>query len=89
MVKLLLIGVLFLNLNAKSEHTYSKTTVVAEVNRTTDTVTCIDFNGDKWCFKGCEDWEQGDIASLLMSDNKTKNIYDDIILNARYEGYFE
>lgn len=68
---------------------YALTTVVVELDEENDIVTCEDFNGNLWKFYGCEDWTIGDIASLLMNDSTTANIYDDEIINARYNGYFE
>jgi len=68
---------------------YAKTTKVIEVNRITDTVVCEDYNGNQWEFTECEDWEVGDVATLLMNDNGTENIYDDTIVEARYNGAFE
>ena len=68
---------------------YALTTVVAEVDRECNTVYCVDFNGEEWAFWGCEDWVEGDIASMLMYTNGTPIIYDDVILGVRYGGYFE
>ena len=68
---------------------YAQTTVVCELDTSKDTVTCIDFNGNKWSFEGVEDWELGDYASLTMCDNGTAIIYDDIICDARYSGWLE
>lgn len=68
---------------------YALTTVVVEVDRECNTVYCVDFNGEEWAFWGCEDWVEGDIASMLMYTNGTPIIYDDVILSARYGGYFE
>lgn len=68
---------------------YALTTKVVALDEENDVVTCRDFNGNLWEFYGCEDWAIGDIASLLMNDSTTANIYDDEIINARYNGYFE
>lgn len=65
---------------------YPLTTTVVEVNRADDYVVCSDYNGNLWSFHGSEDWEVDDICSLLMSNNSTENIYDDVILCARYNG---
>lgn len=69
------------------ENLYPLSTTVTDVNYNTDTVTCTDFNGNKWEFKGCEDWQKGDIASLIMNDNDTEIIYDDDIIKAEYNGW--
>ena len=68
---------------------YALTTVVAEVDREYNTVYCVDFNGEKWAFYGCEDWAEGDIATMVMYNNGTSIIYDDVILSAKYCGWFE
>lgn len=69
--------------------TYALTTKVVELDRENDVVVCEDFNGNLWEFYGCEDWQIDDVASLLMDDNGTSAIYDDEIVNARYNGTFE
>ena len=72
----------------KSEsNTYALTTCVVEVDRDNDIVTCEDSNGNLWEFYGCEDWQEGDCASLLMNDQGTPNIYDDAIEGARYNAW--
>lgn len=66
---------------------YALTTMIIEVNHVEDYVVCLDFNGNEWIFEGVEDWCIHDFASLLMWDNETDNIEDDIIINAFYSGY--
>ena len=68
---------------------YPLTTRVVEVDEDADLVTCEDFNGNLWEFEGCEDWQEGDIASLLMNSKGTEKIFDDEILLAHYNGTFE
>lgn len=68
---------------------YPLTTKIVMVNYPTDEVWCEDYNGNIWEFYGCEDWAIGDVASLLMNDNGTENIYDDEIMSTRYQGTFE
>ena len=66
---------------------YARVAVVVKVNRKTDTVTCKDYTGNLWKFKGCEDWEKGDVVGMLMNDNGTPNkLKDDKIVNVRYNG---
>lgn len=62
---------------------YALTTLVVEVDRENDTVTCVDSVGHAWQFYGAEDWQEGDCASLLMWDNVT----DDEIHSARYSAW--
>lgn len=73
----------------KLDEIYPLTTVVVSVDAENDVVTCIDYNGNLWEFYGCEDWEQGDIASLLMKNCGTAEIFDDEIIMANYCGTFE
>lgn len=68
---------------------YPLTTRVVEVDEEADLVTCEDFNGNLWKFEGCEDWQDGDICSLLMNSRGTEKIYDDEIVLAQYNGTFE
>ena len=83
-----LCGVL-MNQLLNSADTYALTTKVVKLDRENDVVVCEDFNGNLWEFYGCEDWQIDDIASLLMDDNGTSTIYDDEIVNVRYNGTFE
>lgn len=59
---------------------------VVEVNRPDDTFTIEDGAGHLWRFHGAEDWEAGDLAALLMNDNSTEDVRDDVILQVRYAG---
>lgn len=68
---------------------YPMTTVVIELDEKTDSVVCVDFNGNEWAFEGIEDWCIGDYATLTMCDNGTAEIYDDIICDARYDGWLD
>ena len=65
--------------------TYANTGRVMAVG--TDTVIVEDYSGNLWAFYGCEDWQEGDCVSLVMSDNATEEIYDDEILSVRYSGW--
>lgn len=66
------------------ENLYPLSTVVTEINIKNDTVTVEDTNGNLWSFNGAEDWEVGDGCSLLMDNNGTNNIEDDIIISTQY-----
>ena len=69
--------------------TYPMTTKVVGIDKAHDIVILEDANGNLWEYEGCEDWEEGDIASLLMNDKGTATIYDDEIVMIRYNGTFE
>lgn len=67
---------------------YPRTAFVSELNYTEDIVTVTDCVGYDWQFYGCEDWEIGDMVSMIMGDNGTPNyIKDDIIVDYQYGGY--
>ena len=66
---------------------YPQTAKVVEVDYDTDTVTVETFTGFLFAFEGCEDWEVGDCASLIMDDNSTEKIFDDKIVMAQYSGW--
>ena len=75
------------NFQKKTEN-YPLTTIVTEINPEIDVVSITDNNGFVWQFYGVEDWEEGDICSVIMSDNGTETIFDDIIVTTRYGGRF-
>lgn len=77
------------SVNAFAEsNIYPMAMVVFEINNKTDTVVFKDFNGNLWNYtNGTEDWAVGDLAGIIMYDNNTEIIYDDIIIDARYCGY--
>ena len=66
---------------------YPATMVVTETDLMTDTVTLKDSTGNLWAFYGVEDWQIGDVASVLMETNNTAEIRDDRILNVRYSAW--
>lgn len=68
------------------ENLYAIHATVTEVADNCITVT--DFRGDEWSwYDTAEDWFVGDIAALVMYDNETEEIADDIILTAKYDGW--
>ena len=72
----------------KKTENYPLTTIVTEINPEIDVVSITDNNGFVWQFYGIEDWEEGDICSVIMNDNGTETILDDIIVTTRYGGRF-
>ena len=68
---------------------YALTTKVVELDRDNDVVVCEDFNENLWEFYGYENWQVGDIASLLMNSKGTEKNIDDAIEFASYNGTFE
>jgi len=70
-----------------SAEVYPLTAKVTEVNYADDLVTVETFTGFLFSFEGCEDWAEGDCASLIMDDNGTEKIFDDMIIMAQYGGW--
>ena len=66
---------------------YALTTKVVKIDRENDLVTFEDCNGFLWQILGVEDWEVEDGASLLMDSNGTEEIFDDVIINARFNNW--
>lgn len=66
------------------ENMYPLSTIVTEINIKDDSITVEDSNGNLWDFYGIENWEVGDGCSLLMNNNGTENIEDDIIISTQY-----
>ena len=67
-----------------SAEIYPETAKVVLVDRDTDTVYVETFTGHVFSFKECEDWQEGDCASLIMDDNGTEKVFDDQIVMAQY-----
>ena len=59
---------------------------VMSVNADSDTVVFEDGSGNQWEFVGAEDWETGDIVAVIMNDNGTDEIKDDIVVQCKYCG---
>lgn len=66
---------------------YAMTCKVVELDDENDLVVLVDANGFEWAWEGIEDWQVGDCASLLMNDNGTAEIFDDIILSMHYNSW--
>lgn len=71
------------------DNLYALYTVVSDINYNDDIVYCTDFNNNIWSFYGVDDWFINDICSMIMYDNNTSVIYDDIIIDCTYSGYIE
>ena len=88
-------GLYINSINTKAEaeaikgQEYAQTTVVIEVDEVNHIVTCEDFNGVLWQFYSYDEWFIGDIATMIMNNNDTPIIYDDIIVHIMYDGYID
>lgn len=78
-------------LRTDREHVYPAAMVVTEVEQTAPdrwTVTARTMTGFRYAFETEDcDWMEGDIAAMIMDDNRTPVITDDKILSVRYCGY--
>lgn len=92
MKKLLLMAVILMTLFTgcgKVDTTYPLTTKVVDINYFSDVVTVMDFNGMTWKFTGTDDWMVGDICSMIMDSRGTELVFDDVIIDYKYDGYIE
>ena len=71
----------------KTPQNYALTVKVVSIDRENDIVTFEDCNGFLWQILGVEDWEVEDGASLLMDSNGTEEIFDDVIISARFNNW--
>ena len=70
-----------------SRHLYAMPCYVAEVDHAENMVCFCDYvTGHDWWQDGCEDWQEGDGANLVMWDYMTENYrLDDVIIRATYD----
>lgn len=67
---------------------YPRTAVVTDLDYDNDLVIITDWAGFDWVMEGIEDWQVGDLVSLLMYDCGTPDtIFDDEIVMAYYGGW--
>ena len=72
----------------KKHDVYIRTMQVIRLNHKKNTVVCVDPAGLKWKFKGCKDYTKGDLVSCFMDTMGTKYIFDDVVLDHWYTGYW-
>ena len=58
---------------------YNREAVVTDIDNIADIVTAEDLSGNIWAFYGAENLKPGDVITLVMDNNKTGKIEDDII----------
>ena len=66
---------------------YAMTCKVVELDNENNLVVLVDANGFKWAWEGIEDWQIGNCASMLMDNNGTAEIFDDVILSMNYNAW--
>lgn len=65
---------------------YPNCGVVSELDYKQDIVYFTDSTDNIWGFYGIEDWQIGDIVTVIMDDMDTMMIYDDEIIMMVYCG---
>ena len=60
--------------------------IVTEIDYENDVFYVVDGGGTEWILTECEDWQLGDIVSMIMFNNGTEYIFDDIVIDYRYGG---
>ena len=73
------------NVNTQGKQTieqlYLMSTVVTEIDTKSNSVIVENVNnGHVYAFSGIEDWKVDDICILLMDNNNTTDVRDDIII---------
>lgn len=66
---------------------YATTMRVTAIDNAKDIVTMETATGHIFEMEGTEDYMIGDYVSLVMDDNGTPGITDDIIVSAQYSGW--
>lgn len=82
------LGMIFFSMPAKADSCfYPRSAIVTELCPEEDLVVCQDAAKVIWEFYGIEDFEVGDLVSMLLWDCGTPNsIFDDEIIDAVYGG---
>lgn len=73
----------------KRAENYPLCGVVESVNYEENYITIVDNSGNAWEWEDTKDWQKNDIAAMIMNDNGTAEIIDDIIVNIRYIDWVE
>lgn len=75
-------------LRPNNSYVYPQTAQITKLNYKTDTVTITTATGISYTFIGIEDYTIGDLVSVIMDSNHTKDyIPDDKVLKVQYSGY--
>lgn len=67
---------------------YPNTAIITSIDYATDSFTISTSTNISYTLKGVEDWEIGDLASLLMYDiGADGDITNDLVIELRYTGF--
>lgn len=84
---MLLISILQMQTQTQTAQIYPDAGIVTCIKG--DSVTYQTANGNLFSFYGSEDWQVGDAVAVLMYNNGTDTINDDVILQTKYVGYID
>lgn len=76
---------LFIASEVKNSRLYPAVMVVEKIDAIKDTITFVDGNGSLWQYEGIEDFQEGDICSMIMDNKGTLEIKDDEIVQLKYD----
>ena len=68
---------------------YPTTCIITEIDETKDLVTISTCTGLEYQFYGIEDYDTGDLVSVLFFGGLTEKVTDDVIIFHRYSGWPE
>ena len=68
---------------------YPMTAIITEIDSAENLVTIQCCNGNVFEFSGVEDYAEGDLVSCIMWSCGTREVFDDVIISARYAGIAE
>lgn len=68
---------------------YARTGIVTQIDYENDLVIVKCANGNTYPCRGVEDYDIGDIVSLVAKKNKTEVVTDDNVVSHRYDGFIE
>lgn len=66
---------------------YPTTCKAINLDRENDIVTMQTSTGIQYQFYGCEDYDEGDLLSVIMFNNNTDSILDDAVICVHYAGF--
>lgn len=81
-----MVAIIVIASSSRVSRMYPLAVTVAGFDFESDSVIFEDGSGEQWLYRGIEDWMIGDRAACLMDSCGTEDIYDDLILTARYGG---
>lgn len=85
---IILVMIIVIMFVVATSNIHSRVAMVTEINEDIVTVTC--GNGNVFNFySDAGDWSCGDLCSLIVFDNGTEAVNDDVVLSVRYGGSVE